>query len=247
MKRKNILRVLALIGLGAGMAAQALPSFAQDPTRRIISGERLKFPVNEQLLISRKFCDRIFDMENYQVCFDDDSKLAKIVSYTLDGNKVGKVNIKERPRFYSEPRLPRSLRAHYNDYKGHITQRGHLAPDAAFDYDWHVLSKTYNLINIVPMYPKINEKTWSKVERYSRFVATKLGSVDVINIVEVPEHPERIGRTRLAVPSGFYKILTNKEAGFRRCFYYQNKASVPVKQDRLDDHEISCDKVYIPN
>lgn len=247
MTRKTLLRLIGLVGLGAGMLTQGVASFGEDLTQRTLSGERLKFPINEHLLMSKKFCDRTFDMEYYQVCFNDESKLARMVTYTLDGDKVGKVNIKERPLFYSEPSLPRSLRAHYNDYKGHITQRAHLAHDAGFDYDWNVLSTTYNLINIVPMYPKVNEKTWTKAERYSRYVAKKLGSVDVIDIVEVPRHPQRIGQHQLAIPSGFYKVLSNREAGFRRCFYYQNKENVPVKQDRVEAHEISCDKVYIPN
>jgi len=215
-------------------------------TRRAKSGKRLKFPINDRVLFNNRSCDRVFDTGSYTACYNFRNRTSSLVGYRLEGSKVGAVNIKKRPWFYEERSLPKNVRAHYKDYgKQRGLDRGHLASDASFDWSQKSLNDTYNMINIVPQYPFVNQKTWKKAEMYSRYVAKKLGYVDVLNVVVTPDSPLRIGYHRVAVPEGFYKVLYNDEKGFKRCFYYRNEIAPDVREDKLRNHLVDCDRVYL--
>ena len=165
---------------------------------------------------------------------------AKAISYTLDGDKVNEVNIKKRPSFHTEKSLDRAHRVSPKSYSKTGYDRGHMANDASFDWSMESLNSTYSMVNIVPQEPRVNRYHWIKVERYARLVARKLGSVNVINIMQYNSNPKHISRQNIAVPEGFYKILYNEEKDFERCFYYKNDASTYQKKEKLKKHLIEC-------
>ena len=226
-------------------------------------------------------CDQIIDKQVIKICYDYKIKGPKAVVYTVDGKTVNKVNIKKRPRFYTEKTIPAKYRTKYSDYT-HATSskdntisfdRGHLAPDADFDYDKKTLRKVYTMANIIPQVSVVNQKTWIKAERYERKIATKLGKVEVVNgviykdmdnyLVKKPldqintskwkknkfskfkKETEKLKRKHIVIPSAFFKKITNKEKGFEKCFLYKNKV-VDFKVDKLRNHEIDCSKLPRP-
>ena len=195
--------------------------------------------------IDTKQCDQIVDKQVFKVCYDYKIKGARAVWYGLDGRLVNAVNIKKRPHFYSERTIPVRYRAKYKDYTHSGYDRGHMANDADFDYDIKVLRKTYSMCNITPQTPKLNRKTWIKAEKYERSVAAKLGSAKVINLVFYPKNPKRIGKNRIAVPSGFLKVVYNNSTGLERCFWYDNRFDIDVKTDRLKNHLVDCGRFNI--
>ena len=253
MKNSNTTGILLL-----GAALLISPLFSADfnfkgasadshsDTRRVKKGKRLKFPLNTRTLFNNRSCDKVFDTGNYTACYDFYNKTSSLLGYRLEGSKVGAVNIKKRPWFHEEKSLPYNTRAYYKDYgKKRGFDRGHLASDASFDWSQESLNDTYNMINIVPQYPLLNQKTWKKAEMYSRYVAKKLGYVDVLNVVVTPASPIQIGYHKVAVPEGFYKVLYNEDKDFRRCFYYRNEINPNVKSDKLRNHLVDCNQVYL--
>ncbi len=194
----------------------------------------------------RTSCSQVIDKHYFRICYDYGLRAARAVVYVLDGRLVNARNIRRRPRFYPEPAVPRPYRAYPSDYtrNPYHMDRGHLAPDADFDWSMRSLKATYSMANIVPQYYLVNRKTWSKAERYERYVATRLGRVSVANIVLYPAHPSRWVGGRVAVPDAFLKVIWNDEAGFRRCFLYRNAriSRREAQVDRLRDHEVSCDR-----
>jgi endonuclease G len=180
-------------------------------------------------------CDKIIDKRVIKICYSYKYKGAFAVWYELDGSLVNKINIKKRPRFYSEKNIPIKYRSKYKDYTHSGFDRGHLANDAGFDYNKKVLSKVYTMANIVPQYPNVNRHQWVKAEKYERKVAYNLGSVNVINIVEYSSNPKRIGANKIAVPSSFTKIIYNDRKKFKKAFNYDNKPD-KIKGDKLKDH-----------
>lgn len=194
--------------------------------------------------INKKQCDKIIDKQVFMICYDYKYKGALAVSYTLDGKLVNKTNIKKRSSFYTEKNLKKRYRSHTKDYTHSGYDRGHLANDASFDYSKKTMRKTYTMANIIPQAPNINRKLWVKAERYERAMAVKLGKINVINKVIYPKTPKRIGRNKIAVPSGFYKILFNNEKKFKKCFYYGNNLKVRVKGDKLKSHQVQCMKRF---
>jgi len=184
--------------------------------------------------------DREIDKEIYKIYYNDELKGALYVAYKLDGTLVNKTNIKKRPKFYSEKNIPVKYRSKSKDYKHSGYDRGHLAPDASFDYDKKALRKVYSMANIIPQAPTVNRRTWIKTEKLERKIAYKLGSANVVIGVEYSKDPKRIGKNKIAVPSAFYKRITNKSKNYDKCFYYKNDLDATSKGDKLKDHLVDC-------
>ena len=195
--------------------------------------------------INENNCNQILDKEYSEVCYDYKLKGTKAVSYTLNGDSVNQKNIKKRPSFKVEKEIDRDKRASSSDYTKSGYDRGHLACDASFDWSQHSLNATYKLSNIIPQVRKVNRYTWIKAERYERFIAVRLGEVNVINLVQYSKNPKYIGKHKIAVPKGFYKILYNKNKNFERCLYYKNDNNINVKADKLKQHVVSCENLNI--
>lgn len=185
-------------------------------------------------------CDKVIDKKVIKICYSYKYKGALAVWYTLDGQKVNNTNIKKRPRFYTEKNLPNKHRSKYKDYTRSGFDRGHLAPDASFDYDKKVLSKVYTMANIVPQYPNLNRNKWTKAEKFERYIAAKLGKATIINLVEYPSNHKRIGKNQIAVPSSFTKVIYNDTVDFKKCFKYKN-INTKAKGDKLKHHLVNCD------
>jgi len=191
--------------------------------------------------INHQNCDQVLDKGFYQICYDYRDKGARYVGYTLDGSNVNAVNIKKRPRFYPDISIPRQYRTSSSDYTHNEfhADRGHLAPDASFDWSKQSLHSVYSMANIIPQYKWINRKTWVKAERYERLMATKLGKVTVINGVVYIAEPQRMRKSGIAYPEAYWKMLYDNH-GFDRCFYYKNDSHVKTKGDKLRDHIVDC-------
>ena len=155
---------------------------------------------------------------------------------------MNETNIKERPRFYEEQSLAPTQRAKYSDYTNSGYDRGHLAPDASFDWSQESLKATYSLANIIPQLPRVNRDKWVKVEQYARDKAVELGSVNILNIVKYNSTPKRIGKSKIAISKGFYKVLYNNSESYKECYYYSNETN-EKSSDTLISHKVDCDRV----
>jgi endonuclease G len=195
----------------------------------------------ERGFINADECDTIVDKVFLTICYDNQLKAAKSVGYKLEGDLVYQLNIKERPLFYFEPQVDANSRASYSDYSGTGYDRGHLAPDASFDWSQESLDATYSLANIIPQVPNVNQHQWVEVEKYERRKAKELGSLKVLNIVEYSKNPLRIGKHQIAVSTGFFKVLYEKE--YQECFYYANELNASQVGDNLFKHKVKCSVV----
>jgi endonuclease G len=193
--------------------------------------------------INKDNCSKIINKQAFTICYDYEMKGAKYVTYRLDGLLVNKLNIKKRKSFYSEKNIPKKYRSQRRDYVGTGYDRGHLAPDASFDYNEKILRKTYTMANIIPQAPTVNRRLWFKVERLERKIAVALGYVDVINGIVYGLNPKRIGKNKIAVPEAFWKIIYNDEKNYKKCFLYQNDLNIVSKGDRLKNHLTDCTKL----
>lgn len=198
--------------------------------------------------INKQRCDQIIDHHYYQVCYSYWAKGAVYVGYWLDGSKVSTPNdIKKRPRFYPDPAVPAAYRTTPSDYTRNEwhADRGHLAPDADFDWSRQSLHAVYAMSNIVPQYYVLNRKIWSKAERYERYVARKLGRVLVINgVVYDSRRNPRMQKSGIAYPVAFWKRITNNQ-GFDRCFWFSNLPQDVRRQDRsLRAHTVACSAIH---
>ena len=195
---------------------------------------------------NNKQCDQILRNSGYfQTCYSYANKGAKYVAYTIDGTKVNLKNIKKRPRFYEDLHIPKKYRSKYSDYTHNSfkADRGHLAPDAAFDWSQKSLHAVYVMSNIIPQHYSLNRgiHAWMGLEKYGRVLAAKMGKINVLNGVVYSKSPQRIGRDKISIPVAFWKMYYNKDKNFQRCFYFKNKPE--IKGTKIKDYEVDCKKL----
>lgn len=116
------------------------------------------FAFNSQEYMSKNYCDKIITNPYMNICYDYNLMGAKTITYTLNGDKVNKVNIKKRPSFHTEKALDKKYRVSPKSYTRSGYDRGHMANDAAFDWSQDSLNETYKLSNIVPLIKKFSPK-----------------------------------------------------------------------------------------
>jgi len=186
-------------------------------------------------------CNQILDKDFFVICYDYNLKSAKSVAYTLEGDLVNELNIQERPEFYEEELIDEAYRAKSSDYSGSGYDRGHMAPDASFDWSQESLEATYSLANIIPQVPEVNRYMWANVEAYARDKAVELGKIDVVNVIRYDNNNlNRIGEDNIAISIGYYKILFNRDELYEECFYYANNLSINIEDDNLSRHKVNC-------
>ena len=201
--------------------------------------------INEETNYKDKFinessCSQIIDNEFIIMCYDYKKKAVKSVSYTLLGDLMNETNIDERPSFYVEKELKSKDRISSTDYTNSGYDKGHMAPDAAFDWSQESLDAVYTLANIIPQAPQVNRRSWAKLERYVRDMAEEFGELDIVNVVKYGQRSSRMGKNRMAISKGYYKILYNEDENYEECFYYSNKLGVSADKDEIEDHSVSC-------
>jgi len=219
-----------------------------NPTRRSVSGQRLKYPINNRVLFSKDNCDDVIVDSAWTSCYIRDDKISSIIHYSLNGEDLRSGYI-PRPKgfssdkFYEDKRIPSKYRAYGYSYRKQKYDRGHARSYASSAYSKEMIYNTYSMINIWPQRPSVNRHTWIKAEKYERLIARKLGNVEVYNIADTLGHSPHIGDENILVPVGFYKVIYNKAEKFKECFYYRNVEVDPVG-DKLRDHVVNCDKVF---
>jgi len=188
-------------------------------------------------------CNQIIDNEFIVMCYDYKLKAVKAVSYTLAGDLVNELNINKRPSFYTEKRLLSKYRISTTDYTNSGYDRGHMAPDASFDWSQESLDAVYTLANIIPQAPQINRNSWANLENYVRAKAVKLGNINIVNVIKYTQNYSKMGKNKMAISQGYYKILYNKNEAYEECFYYNNKLGLSTRNDTVEAHKVACSSV----
>jgi len=205
----------------------------------------LHYPINLRAIYNIQNCSQVVKKRAYISCYDYDSKLSRVLSYSLSGDELRSGYIKRvKDKFYDDRVIPYRYRAFLSDYSHSGYDRGHIRSYASSAFDYDYIRDTYSLINIAPQTKILNRKLWLKVEKYERLLARRLGHIDVTNITYFDKNiAKSIGKHRVGVPGGFYKILSNRNANFLKCFYYSNSTSIKSKNDKLKNHIVECSEV----
>ena len=153
-------------------------------------------------------CFKILHKKAFDICYSCKWKTPKLVVYRVDGDLIDKYNLsRKRLRFRPDYQLPAKCRSYPKDYSHTGYDRGHLAPNAIFDYDRKVQKETFLMSNIAPQKPKLNRKIWAKIERFVRMQARKYGKISVIT--GVCGSIGTLGKRKhdVNIPKWWYKIL----------------------------------------
>jgi endonuclease G len=150
-------------------------------------------------------------------------KIALWVCEGFDRTQWEPTNPDRKNVFRPDPLLPKNQRAELADYKGSKLDRGHMAPAGDFR-DQELKDESFYLSNMAPQSPRLNQAFWRLLEDK---VKNWAGNDSPINIYtggffydpkeEDPATADgqirygRIGRSEVAVPTHFYKVVVGKD------------------------------------
>jgi endonuclease G len=150
-------------------------------------------------------CDKILHKKAFDICYSCKWKTPKLIIYKVDGNLIDKYNLSRKSlRFRPDYNLLANCRSYSKNYSRTGFDRGHLAPNAVFDYNRGVQKETFLMSNIAPQKPKLNRKLWAKIEKFVRIQAKKFKNVRVITGV-----CGSLGhiKNNVNIPKWWYKII----------------------------------------
>ena len=160
-----------------------------------------------QLKEKRK--EQIIRHEGYTVSYNSDYKVANWVAYELTDMEVNNKKVERSNKFVSDPDV-KGATATNEDYTRSGYDRGHLAPAADMKWSAKAMRESFYLSNICPQAPGLNRGVWNDLEAQCRMWAKDNGSLYIITGPIFGDDMKRLGKNRVAIPAGFYKVL---------CFY----------------------------
>jgi len=127
------------------------------------------------------------------------------VAYYLTGNEV-KAKGRRHGEFRPDPAVQGGT-ASLEDYKYSGYDRGHQAPAADFKWNPQAEDETFFLSNICPQNSGMNRGIWEHLENHVRYWAEHFGKIYVVTGPLLDTCIARIGRDRVCVPRGFFKVI----------------------------------------
>ena len=174
----------------------------------------------------------------YEVCWNLKNGMPDSGWAIIDPLKMDSENISKKPSFYKyqegkiKTMLPNMIKNPF--HKGHI-----FAKDEDFDYDKEDLKLTYNMLNITPMYGKVNVGIWRKIENRGRELASKVGPVLSITKIDYSEE-SKFGFGPGKYPILFTRIYITEDTV--ECYQAENNDS---ENSILSTHVVSCISIML--
>lgn len=129
-----------------------------------------------------------------------------------------------KDKFAPDPDLLKGMRAELADYKGTGYDRGHMAPNADFNWSAEAAAESFYLSNMVPQVGRgMNQGIWKELEAAVRLWAVRRGQVYVYTGPIYEGRTKTIGKGRVAVPKALYKIVFDPETLESATFIMPNK------------------------
>ena len=155
--------------------------------------------------------------------------------YFIDKNVTKR--IKKRLSFKEDKNIPKKFQNNLDCYVKSSFDRGHLAPDADFDYNLSILETTYLTSNIIPETPYLNRVLIAKAERIERKYATNLNGIYVLTGMIPLKQKLKNNKNCANIPFIIYKIFISKHGKVLRIYLFKDK--------NMDIININCTKKFI--
>lgn len=155
---------------------------------------------------------------DYVIAYDDDLQgpvwAANVVGLKrLSGGRID--------CFRQDPRIPGAVASRPTDYEEPIFDQGHMVPNADMGFGDIPIMNSFVMSNMTPQFCQFNRGIWQILETLVRFWAQDGSPVYVLNgavfdrdgdgawdaDADAVRMRSRTGRTRVAVPSAYFKVL----------------------------------------
>lgn len=152
----------------------------------------------------------------FKTCYNYDYKSATVSYIEIKGENVDRGNIRDRFEFYEDINIPREYQTKNSDYLNSGFDRGHIQSDASNDYSETSRNMTYVMSNITLQYPNTNRRSYFKVEKRERELASEHRNINVLTLIEYSGESIR----GIRIPLKYYKIFWNNN--FKECYIIKN-------------------------
>lgn len=143
--------------------------------------------------------------------YDIEAKQATWVAYTLKKSDL-EGEAERKNNFKIDPQLTENQSANDEDYYKSGFDRGHLAPAADMVVSQACMDQSFYYSNISPQLPVHNRGVWKRLESEVRDWAVQYDSVIVVTGAIIDkERDEKLGGSKVCIPSSFYKALLIKK------------------------------------
>lgn len=147
----------------------------------------------------------------YAASHNPERKVPDWVAWHLSAPKATACAVRN-DAFRADPQWPKGSRAELSDYLKSGYDRGHLAPNADFNWSAQAARESFYLSNMAPQLHGLNGGIWKTLEEATRVWATERGELYIIAGPLFEGDRGAIGKNKVAVPSHFYKIIYDPEA-----------------------------------
>lgn len=190
--------------------------------------------------LDKAIVSQVIEHTGYTVSYNRKRRNPNWVAYELTAKEVdGK-----EPRngdFIPDPDL-NGAQATDEDYKNCGWDRGHLAPAADMKWSKEAMEESFYLSNISPQNNNLNRGVWKSIEELTRDIAVKYNNVLVVTgpVFTKEKGLGKIGKNKVLIPNGFYKVLLINDSGYKGIgFYCENKAG----KKKLSSYAMSIDSI----
>lgn len=175
-------------------------------------------------------CDKPLDNGYFKTCYSYEYKSATASYIELIGDNVDKKNIKLRFEFTQDKNIPEIFRTKDSDWTNSGCDRGHIQSDASNDYSESSRNVTYLMSNITMQYPNTNRRSYFKVEKRERELATHYKNIKALTLISYSDKSIR----GIRIPLEYTKIFWNND--FKECYIIKNDDKVYT----LEDTRVDC-------
>ena len=180
-----------------------------------------------------KECDMYLNNNTFKSCYNFKAKGITASFAFIYGENVDTLNIKQRPNFYEDTRIPEQYRVKNIDYLYINMDKGHIQSDASNDYSEASLKETYALSNVVPMYPRTNRISYLHIEKRERELAKEFGTIKALTLVNYTT--SKIND--MFIPKDFIKVFFTQ--GYSECYKIPNDNN----SYKIEQMKISCSEI----
>lgn len=149
---------------------------------------------------------------NYTTSYNIGNRIPNWVAWSIEKDELAKVVSRSGLNFMTDPAAKGQL-VNTMDYSKSGYDRGHMCPAADNRFSQKAMEESFYLTNVCPQNHTLNERTWADLENACRGWANH----DTVYIVCGPYFEGRpkthIGRARVAVPDGFWKVVLRRFKG----------------------------------
>lgn len=200
------MRIIRLVLLVVVLVALALMAARMSRLTFDTGNDQIK-PTADGLLLASSTSGNIVNHQYFSLSYVEAYEQPEWVAYTLTRKQLNTPRVPRTDYYYRDDAVD-TRSADYRDYSGSGYTRGHLAPAGDMAFDTTAMRESFFMSNMSPQVAAFNHGVWRELEEQTRDWARRFKRLYIITGPVFSEGGmESIGRSGVAVPRAFYKVL----------------------------------------